>query len=42
MNLLFDTNIILAVVRSSNYDELINFLNPDNDPVYISVVLKLK
>jgi len=38
MNLLFDSNIILAIVRSKNYDEIINFLNPDNDPVYISVV----
>ena len=38
MNLLFDTNIILAIVRSNNYTEIINFLNPGNDPLYISVV----
>lgn len=38
MNLLFDTNIILTVVRSNNYAEIINFLNPNNDPIFISVV----
>jgi tRNA(fMet)-specific endonuclease VapC len=38
MNLLFDSNIILAIVRANNYDEIISFLNPGNNPVYISVV----
>lgn len=37
MHLLFDTNIILSVIRSKDYDGLINFLNPDNKLVYLSV-----
>ncbi|GAA4778370.1 hypothetical protein GCM10023231_01150 [Olivibacter ginsenosidimutans] len=38
MNLLFDTNILLAIVRSKDYDGIINFLNPDNRLIYVSVV----
>lgn len=38
MNLLFDTNIILTLIRSNNYDNIIGSINPDNVPVYISVV----
>ena len=37
MNLLFDTNIILTIIRASDYAGLIHFLNPENAPVYISV-----
>ena len=37
MNLLFDTNILLALIRCNDYEGLINFLNPDNRLVYISV-----
>jgi tRNA(fMet)-specific endonuclease VapC len=37
MNLLFDTNIILFIVRANNYKGIINFLNPDNSPIYISL-----
>lgn len=37
MNLLFDTNIILFIVRANNYKGIINFLNPNNNPIYISV-----
>lgn len=38
MNLLFDTNIILTLIRSNNYDNIIGSINPANVPVYISVV----
>lgn len=38
MNLLFDTNIILTLIRSNNYDNIIGLINPDSVPVYISVV----
>ncbi|WDF78836.1 type II toxin-antitoxin system VapC family toxin [Mucilaginibacter sp. AW1-7] len=38
MNLLFDTNIILILIRSNNYDDIIGLLNPDSVPIYISVV----
>ncbi|SEO39313.1 type II toxin-antitoxin system VapC family toxin [Mucilaginibacter sp. OK283] len=38
MNLLFDTNIILTLIRSNNYDDIIGLLNPDSVPIYISVV----
>jgi tRNA(fMet)-specific endonuclease VapC len=37
MNLLFDTNIILFIVRANNYKGIISFLNPNNNPIYISV-----
>ncbi len=37
MNLLFDTNIILTVVRAKNHHGIIQYLNPDNVPVYVSV-----
>lgn len=37
MHLLFDTNILLAIVRSRNYAGVINFLNPENRLVYVSV-----
>ncbi len=37
MHLLFDTNILLAIVRSKNYAGIINFLNPENKLVYVSV-----
>lgn len=38
MNLLFDTNIIINVIRSRKYSEIIRFLNPDDLPIFISVV----
>jgi tRNA(fMet)-specific endonuclease VapC len=38
MNLLFDSNIILFIVRANNYKGIIDYLNPDNYPIYISVV----
>lgn len=37
MNLLFDTNILLTIVRASDYAGLIHFLNPHNSPVFVSV-----
>ncbi|MFT3950294.1 MAG: PIN domain-containing protein [Agriterribacter sp.] len=37
MNLLFDTNILLSIVRATNYAGIINFLNPDNRLIYVSV-----
>jgi tRNA(fMet)-specific endonuclease VapC len=38
MNLLFDTNIIIHIVRAVDTTEIIRFLNPQNSPVYISIV----
>jgi tRNA(fMet)-specific endonuclease VapC len=38
MNLLFDTNIILAIVRAIDNPGIISFLNPENLPIYVSVV----
>lgn len=37
MNLLLDTNILLAVVRSKDYEGIVNFLNPNNGLIYVSV-----
>lgn len=37
MNLLFDTNILLALIRCKDFEGLINFLNPDNSLIYLSV-----
>lgn len=38
MNLLFDTNIIINIVRSVDTLGITQFLNPTNLPTYISVV----
>ncbi len=38
MNLLFDTNIILTIARTKNPSKLIEFLNPGEEQIYISVV----
>lgn len=38
MNLLFDTNIILIIVRAADNSEITSFLNPKNSPLYISIV----
>ncbi|MEO6285541.1 MAG: type II toxin-antitoxin system VapC family toxin [Dyadobacter sp.] len=38
MNLLFDTNIIIHVVRAVDTTDIIRFLNPLNAPVYTSIV----
>ena len=40
MNLFFDTNIILTVIRAKNYYGILKYLNPDNAPVYVSVALE--
>lgn len=37
MNLLFDTNILLAIIRSKDSDGIIEFLNPKNKAMYVSV-----
>jgi len=37
MNLLFDTNILLAIIRAKNYEGIINFLNPNNRLIYVCV-----
>ncbi len=37
MNRLYDTNILLAIIRS-NQDSILNFLNPKGVKIYISVV----
>ena len=36
MNLLYDTNIVVNIIRSNNQD-ILAYLNPDNTNVYISV-----
>jgi tRNA(fMet)-specific endonuclease VapC len=38
MNLLFDTNVIIHIIRAVRFNELVRFLNPHDLPVYISVV----
>jgi len=38
MSLLFDTNIIINIMRAKDRSGIINFLNPNNDNIYISVV----
>jgi tRNA(fMet)-specific endonuclease VapC len=38
MNLLLDTNIILNIIRAKDFPGIIHFINPDNSPVYLSIV----
>ena len=38
MNILLDTNILVFLTRSKNFDDLINFINPQDALIYISVV----
>jgi tRNA(fMet)-specific endonuclease VapC len=38
MGLLFDTNILIAIVRAANHPDLIRFVNPKRSQVYISIV----
>jgi len=38
MNLLYDTNIILMVIRAKDYPGILYFLNPEDISVYISIV----
>lgn len=40
MNFIYDTNIILAIVRSQKTDELIELLNPLDKNVYLSVIVE--
>ncbi len=40
MNLIYDTNIILAIIRSKKTDRLIDFLNPLDKNVYSSIVIE--
>lgn len=37
MNLLFDTNIILYVVRALDANNILHFLNPQNASIYASI-----
>jgi len=37
MNLLLDTNILLNIFRSGDFKGLMQFINPDNAVIYISV-----
>jgi|ERR1700722_11678110 len=37
MNLLFDTNIVLSLIRAKNLRGIIEFVNPENSVKYISV-----
>ncbi len=38
MNILFDTNIILSIVRAKRLTEIMTFLNPQNKSIFCSVV----
>lgn len=38
MNLLLDTNIILNINRARNFIGAVSFINPEDSPMYISVV----
>ncbi|MCU0471610.1 MAG: type II toxin-antitoxin system VapC family toxin [Arcicella sp.] len=38
MNIIFDTNIILGIVRSNKTNELLEFLNPENKQIFSSVI----
>ena len=38
MNLLLDTNICLALLRSEDYNGMIDFINPGNALMYVSIV----
>jgi tRNA(fMet)-specific endonuclease VapC len=38
MNLIFDTNIILGIVRSNRTNELLEILNPENKQMFSSVI----
>ena len=38
MNLIFDTNILVYIVRAIDIDAVLRFLNPQNNSIYISVV----
>jgi tRNA(fMet)-specific endonuclease VapC len=37
MNYLLDTNIILNIIRASDFEAIVNFINPDNSQLYISI-----
>jgi tRNA(fMet)-specific endonuclease VapC len=38
MNLLFDTNIILAIVRAKSQLLILEYLNPKESPIYVSFI----
>jgi tRNA(fMet)-specific endonuclease VapC len=38
MSILFDTNIIVNIIRARNRTAIINFLNPNSENIYVSVV----
>ena len=38
MNLIFDTNILVCLVRAVDINAILQFLNPQNNFIYISVV----
>ena len=40
MNLFYDTNILINLVRSSKMDELSTYFNPNDNTVYTSVVVE--
>ena len=37
MNVLFDTNIVLSLIRAKNLPGIVEFVNPENSVKYISV-----
>jgi tRNA(fMet)-specific endonuclease VapC len=40
MNLIFDTNIVLAIIRLKKTFELLNFLNPEKKKIYVNVAIE--
>lgn len=37
MNVLFDTNVVLSLIRAKNSPGIVDFINPENSVKYISV-----
>lgn len=39
-NLIYDTNIVLGIIRSKKTEELIEYINPNDKDVYTSVIVE--
>lgn len=37
MNLLLDTNILLAIIRDKSSSKVVKFINPNNDLIFVSI-----
>ncbi len=38
MNLLLDTNIVINIIRSKDIGGIVKFINPSDEPLYLSIV----